>query len=92
VLLSLRVGRLFCDNVACGRRTFAEPLPGLAARHARRTSMLNRVLSAVASRPVRPNANAQVLRTNIAALNNRHPSAFGGQPLILDRRGRGRGG
>lgn len=48
VLLCLRVRRLFCDNVECVRRTFAEPLPGLAVRHARRTSVLNQVLSAVA--------------------------------------------
>jgi transposase len=48
VLLCLRVRRLFCDNVECGRRTFAEPVPGLAARYARRTSVLDQALSAVA--------------------------------------------
>jgi transposase len=47
-LLCVRVRRLFCDNVECARRTFAEPVPGLAAPYARRTSVLNQVLSAVA--------------------------------------------
>lgn len=48
VLLRVRVRRLFCDNGECARRTFAEPLPGLAPRYARRTSVLHRVLCAVA--------------------------------------------
>ncbi|WUI65721.1 ISL3 family transposase [Nocardia sp. NBC_00403] len=48
VLIGLRVRRLFCDNSDCGRRTFAEQVPGLAARHARRTTMLQRLLCAVA--------------------------------------------
>jgi transposase len=48
VLLQVRVRRLFCDNGECARRTFAEPLHGLAPRHARRTSVLQRVLCSVA--------------------------------------------
>jgi hypothetical protein len=48
VLLRVRVRQLFCDDSGCARRTFAEPLPGLAPRHARRTSVLQRVLCAVA--------------------------------------------
>jgi hypothetical protein len=48
VLLQVRVRRLFCDNSECARRTFTEPLPGLASKHARRTSVLQRVLCAVA--------------------------------------------
>lgn len=47
VLIRLTVRRLFCDNPECGRTTFAEQVPGLAARHARRTAILQRVLSAV---------------------------------------------
>ncbi len=48
VVIVLRVRRLFCDNANCGRRTFAEQVPGLAARYGRRTLLLQRVLSAVA--------------------------------------------
>lgn len=48
VLIRLSVRRLFCDNVVCARTTFAEQVPELAARHARRTAMLERMLCAVA--------------------------------------------
>jgi len=48
VLIRLTVRRLFCDNPGCARKTFAEQLPELAARHARRTAILQRVLDAVA--------------------------------------------
>ncbi|WP_431955852.1 transposase family protein [Nocardia lijiangensis] len=48
VLIELRVRRLFCDNFDCGKTTFAEPIPRLAARHARRTLILQRALCAVA--------------------------------------------
>nr|WP_280370046.1 ISL3 family transposase [Nocardia wallacei] len=43
VLIRLRVRRLFCDNSECARRTFAEQVPGVAVRHARRTTMLQRL-------------------------------------------------
>jgi hypothetical protein len=39
MLLAVRVRRLFCENGACSRRTFAEPLPGLAGSNARRTTV-----------------------------------------------------
>ncbi|MFB9300356.1 ISL3 family transposase [Kibdelosporangium philippinense] len=48
VLIRLTVRRLFCDNPECSRTTFAEQVPELAARHARRTTILQRVLGAVA--------------------------------------------
>ncbi|WP_438672314.1 ISL3 family transposase [Solihabitans fulvus] len=47
VLIRLRVRRLFCDNAECARKTFAEQVPELADRHARRTTVLQRVLCAV---------------------------------------------
>lgn len=47
VLIRLTVRRLFCDNPECGKTTFAEQVPGLAARHARRTTVLEQVLCAV---------------------------------------------
>jgi transposase len=37
VVLVARVRRFVCRNSACARRIFAEPLPGLADRYARRT-------------------------------------------------------
>ncbi|MBV7706519.1 ISL3 family transposase [Nocardia nova] len=48
VMIRLRVRRLFCDNTDCSRRTFAEQVPELAGRHARRTTLLQRLLCAVA--------------------------------------------
>ncbi len=48
VLIRLQVRRLFCDNPECGRKTFAEQPCGLAGRYARRTTVLQRVLCAVA--------------------------------------------
>ncbi|WP_268815900.1 transposase family protein [Amycolatopsis alkalitolerans] len=47
VLIRLTVRRLFCDNADCAKTTFAEQVPGLAARYARRTTVLERVLCAV---------------------------------------------
>lgn len=40
VRLQLQVRRFFCDNPACQRRTFAERLPGVVRRFARRTTRL----------------------------------------------------
>ena len=48
VHIALRVRRFRCHNTACGRRTFAERLPGLVANHARRTRRLATAQSAVA--------------------------------------------
>lgn len=47
VLIRLTVRRLFCDNADCVKTTFAEQVPGLTARYARRTGILERVLCAV---------------------------------------------
>jgi transposase len=44
VLVALTVRRLACQNPACRVRTFAEPVPGLTQRHARRTMALRRLL------------------------------------------------
>jgi transposase len=48
VVIRLLVRRLFCDNAELGRKTFAEQMPGLAGRYARRTAILRRLLCAVA--------------------------------------------
>ncbi|MFC0433298.1 transposase family protein [Kutzneria buriramensis] len=36
VLIRLQVRRLFCDNPHCVKKTFAEQVPALTSRHARR--------------------------------------------------------
>ena len=41
VTVRLRVRRFFHDQKACNRAIFAEPLPGVAARYARRTERLD---------------------------------------------------
>ncbi|WP_327097472.1 hypothetical protein OIE68_00925 [Nocardia vinacea] len=48
VLIGLQVRRLFCDNSECGKTTFTEQVPQLAAKYARRTLTLQRALCAVA--------------------------------------------
>ena len=40
VVIRLKVRRLFCDDPACSRRTFAEQVPGLTARYGRKTALL----------------------------------------------------
>jgi transposase len=47
-MIELQVRRLFCDHPDCGKTTFAEQVPQLAARYGRRTLLLQRVLRAVA--------------------------------------------
>jgi len=48
VRLVLQVSRFFCGHPECPRKTFAEPIPDLAERFARRTSRLKEVLERVA--------------------------------------------
>ncbi|WP_406223119.1 transposase family protein [Streptomyces decoyicus] len=48
VLIELTVRRLYCENVRCPRRTFAEQVKGLTVRCGRRTPAARRVLEAVA--------------------------------------------
>lgn len=43
----LRVRRFLCPVISCGRRTFAEQLPGLTRRYGRRTERLRSTLAAV---------------------------------------------
>ena len=47
-LLKVRIRRFFCDNSACGRRTFAEQVPGVTTPYARRTPLLRGILEKVA--------------------------------------------
>ena len=44
VLIQLRARKFFCDNPACERRIFTEPLPDLAARYAHKTRRLQGAL------------------------------------------------
>ncbi|MEV4362696.1 ISL3 family transposase [Nonomuraea sp. NPDC049625] len=48
VLIALTMRRLTCQNPACPVRTFAEPVPGLTQRYARRTNLLRRLLELMA--------------------------------------------
>ncbi|MGW0886286.1 ISL3 family transposase [Streptomyces sp. NPDC002671] len=48
VLIELTVRRLYCENIRCSRRTFAEQVDGLTIRYGRRTPAARRVLEAVA--------------------------------------------
>jgi transposase len=47
VVLSLLVRRFFCPRASCGRRTFAEQVPGLTRRHSRWSERLRSTLAAV---------------------------------------------
>jgi hypothetical protein len=40
VRVELTCRKFFCDNLDCSRRVFAEPLPGVARRYARKTTRL----------------------------------------------------
>lgn len=73
-ILGLRVlaRRFFCRNPLCHRTTFAEPLPDLAVRYARRTERLRqaqtRVGQAVGSRPGVRLANHLAMPTSATTL------------------------
>ena len=47
-MIELTVRRFFCDNTACGRKTFVEQVSGLTTRFGRRTTTAQRLVSAVA--------------------------------------------
>ncbi|MCX5247141.1 ISL3 family transposase [Streptomyces sp. NBC_00201] len=48
IAIDLEVRRFFCDNGACGKKTFAEQVEGLTFRYGRRTVLLQRALEQVA--------------------------------------------
>ncbi len=48
MVIVLSVRRLFCDEQACRRPTFAEQVAGLTVRYGRRTPLLQRMLEQVA--------------------------------------------
>jgi transposase len=48
VVLRLQVRRLFCDDPDCVKATFAEQVPGLTVRYARKTALLAGVLRDIA--------------------------------------------
>lgn len=47
-VIVLQVRRLFCDEPACGRRTFAEQVPGFTVRYGRKTALLVEFLRNIA--------------------------------------------
>jgi transposase len=48
VMICLSVRRFFCPGPGCAKVTFAEQVPGLTSRHARRSPGLTGVLQAIA--------------------------------------------
>jgi hypothetical protein len=48
VVIQLRVRRFFCAGGGCGKKTFAEQVPGLTIRYGRVSSGLREVLRAIA--------------------------------------------
>lgn len=47
VEIVLCVRRFVCENATCSARTFAEQVPGLTTRHARRSPLLRRMLESI---------------------------------------------
>ncbi|SNR57979.1 transposase family protein [Actinomadura mexicana] len=47
-ILHLQVRRLFCRNIGCTKKTFAEQVPGLTVRHGRRSARLTEALRSIA--------------------------------------------
>jgi hypothetical protein len=47
VVIELAVRRMFCVSACCPQRTFAEQVPGLTSRYARRSLVLGRMLAVV---------------------------------------------
>ncbi|MFI1409840.1 transposase family protein [Streptomyces sp. NPDC020707] len=47
VRIDLSVRRLYCENPACAKRTFAEQVEGLTVRYQRRTPLLQQVVESV---------------------------------------------
>jgi hypothetical protein len=48
MVIHLRVHRFFCRNHDCGKKTFAEQIPGLTIRYGRRSVGLREALRAIA--------------------------------------------
>ena len=62
VAAMVRVRRMVCGNIACGRRTFREQVPGVLERYRRRTVRLEAQIGAVV-RELAGRASARVLET-----------------------------
>jgi transposase len=62
VVIRLTVRRFVCDATGCGRRTFAEQVPGLTTPHARYSPPLRSALTATAVVPA-GRAGARLART-----------------------------
>ena len=90
VLIHLQARRFFCSNDACAKGTFAEQVPGLATRYARRTCGLDGVLQAVAM-ALGGRAGARLAgrlacsasRSTLLRLIRAAPDPGGGTPLVL---------
>jgi transposase len=90
VLIALTVRRLACQDPACRVRTFAEPVPGLTQRYARRTMLLRRLLELAALTPAGRAASrllgqlgAGVCRDTLIQLARALPDPGIGQVTVL---------
>lgn len=90
VTLVLTVRRLFCDQPDCGRKTFAEQVPGLTTRHGRRTApaagMVEAVALALGGRPGARLADRLALpisRMSLIRVIRRAPDPPTVTPLVL---------
>lgn len=54
MVLRLRVRRLTCEDVSCGRGTFVEQVAGLTRPYTQRTERMRSVLAEVGLWPVAP--------------------------------------
>ena len=63
VVIRLTVRRFFCACAACKRKTFAEQVPGLTARYARKTPLLAGTLRQMFGRAGLPLLRKRVLLT-----------------------------
>ncbi len=90
VVLRVQVRRFFCSNVACARKTFAEPFADLTVAHARRTnraaSRLRAIAKELGGRPgTRESENVlmAVSRHTLLRLLRRAPVPAAPPPRIL---------
>jgi transposase len=90
VLICLQARRFFCGNDECSRSTFAEQVPGLTARYARRTCGLAEVLQAIAlalggraGARLSSRLACSASRSTLLRLIRAAPDPAGGTPHIL---------
>lgn len=90
VRLSLQVRRFRCENQDCTQSTFAEQIPGSLAKHARKTTRLQKSLAAIALE-AGGEAGAKLAQTlhietspdTLIRIIRKHPGEVLGTPRVL---------